>query len=140
MGIRDYIISASLVGLFVLAIFSFANLSASDNAGRNILSDPLLNGTNESMYRVLNSFSSSSESQLNATTTESPTANFGSLVLFSIVGASRVFTGTIIGVYNVIFVLGGQALGIPPVVLSVLAGITLVSVIFFAYRMYRLGT
>lgn len=139
-GIREYTISAILVGLFVISFIAFANYGANDNNGRNIMGISYINQTFGSMSSALTGFSSDAGTQLNATSTESPTTNFGSLVLNSIVGAGRVFTGSITSVYNVINILLIQGLGIPAIVLNILAGLILVSVIFFAWRMFRLGT
>lgn len=139
-GAREYIISAVLVGLFIVALLQFANFSAVDNGGRNILSDPVLNNSMGNMSVALGGFVGDTGTQLNSTNTEQPQSSFGSLVLLSVLNAGRVFTGTVTGVYSIIGYLLVQKLGMPPFVISVISGIIIVSLIFFLWRMYRLGT
>jgi hypothetical protein len=140
MGLREYIASAILVGLFLIALINFANYGALDNNGRNIMDMPSINKSFGSMTNSLTGFSQDTGTQLNATSTETPTTSFGSLVLNSIVGAGRVFTGSVLGVYNVINVFMIETLGIPSIVLNILLGIIIVSLIFFMWRAIRLGT
>lgn len=140
MGAREYIISAVLVGLFVFAFLSFAYYGANDNQGRNIVSDSKIANAYYNMSGVLQGFQNDSNTQLNNTSSETPTASFGSLVMFSITKAGTVFTGSITGVYRIISVLLVETLGIPPLIINVLTGVMLVSIIFFLWRMYRLGT
>lgn len=141
MGFRETAINAVLVGLVILAFIAFAAQTASDNnPNRTIISNPSINQTYSSLSTTLNGAAGIAGGQLNATSSETPTLGFGSLVLFSIVGAGRVFTGLVTGIYQIIFVLMVQQLQIPVILINVLITIILISVIFLGWRLYRIGS
>lgn len=143
-GLRDYIISALLVGLFFVVLINFINIVSVDNGGNSVLTDPVINASFSNMVTNLSAISGNNngtaQQQLNATTSQTLDTSFGNMVLTSIGGAWTAFTGSVTGIYNIIMVLLIQKLGIPVLILNVLAGTIIISLIFFGWRMIRLGT
>jgi magnesium-transporting ATPase (P-type) len=137
---RTLLINTLLIGLCVIAFLAFAFQISNDNdSPRNILSDPTLNKTYNNLNSSLNTYRTLGESQLNATTNEPPTTSFDSIILFSIVGAGRVFTSIITDVYDIFFTLLIETIGIPVIVITVFITIILITVIFLVWKTFRAG-
>jgi hypothetical protein len=140
MGFKEILISAILVGLIVICLLQFANQSAVDNnANRSIMQDTALANALSNLTSSVNNVYPTSETQLNSTSAEQPSLSFGSLVMFSIVGATRIFTGTITTLYQSIFILVAT-MGIPPIVIQTFFAIILIVVILSIWRTIRIGS
>lgn len=139
MGLDKFIISGLLLGLVAFALFSFAYQISIDNNSTTLMNHPYMNQTFYSINNSLKEVQSKSESQYNATSNEPISAGYGSLILFSIRGAGNVFGGMITSVFNPIFNLSKNVLGIPTIILGVFISIILVLLIFLAWKMYRIG-
>ena len=141
MGLREIIISAILVGLIVVCLFGFANQSAIDNsANRSIMDDTAITKAFSNMTSAVNQAYPTATSQLNASAEEQPSLAFGSLVMFSIVGAGRIFTGTLTTIYQIFFVLIAEQLQVPTIVMNTFMAIILITIIFFVWRTIRIGS
>lgn len=139
MGLKSYIISGLLIGLFAFSFFMFIFQFTTDNGSTTLVKDPTLNKTFWSLNQTLTGVQSQGENEYNATTNEPVSAGFGSLILFSIRGAGNIFGGTFKSIVNPIMLMSTEVLGIHPIVLGVIITIILVTLIFLAWKMYRLG-
>lgn len=141
MGFREILISSLLVGLIIICLFGFASQTATDNnANRSIMDDTGVNTAFSNMTSAINNAYPTASAQLNSTSEEQPSLSFGSLVLFSIVGAGRVFTGTLTGIYQIFFVLVVTELHIPAIVMNTFMAIILITLIFSLWRLIRIGS
>lgn len=141
MGFRELLISSVLVGLFVIAFLNFVYISTINNSPDNaLLKDKALNQTFYSLNNSMQSYQTTAQKQLNATESETISSSFGALVMFSIIGAGRVFTGMITGTFNSIFLLATQTLGIPAFVIGIFITIIIITIIFLSWRIYRWAT
>ena len=139
MGIRNYIVSALLFGLFLIATFMFIFQASRDSNSDVLVNDKMLNKTFYSMNKSLSGLQTTASEQWNATNSETPTKGSDSIIILSIKYSGTIFGGVISTIYNITFVFLAQALGIPPIVLGIGASIIIVTIIFFLWRMYRTG-
>ena len=140
MGLDKFIIAGLLLGLFSLSFFMFAfNLINDNNTNNNqLLNDKNFNKTFYSINKSLDNIQTESEKQYNSTSKESISIGFGSLIYFSIRNAGNIFGGMVTSVLNPIFNMV-ISVGIPPIVIAVFISIILVTLIFLAWKMYRIG-
>lgn len=139
MTFKNLLIAVVLIGLFSLALISFAFQSQIDNGVNTLINDPTMNYTNYSLYRTLNSASNTSQTNLNATNTDDVTMGVGGLLYLSIVGVLRTFTSTISSTYNIISSVMLDQFRIPPIVLTTLMTLLLILVVFLMWRNIRTG-
>lgn len=136
---KDIFVTFALVGLFVFAMLSFVYITQQDNNVDTILENDLMNRTYQGLNTNLSAFRSDSQTQRENFESDVPTAGFGSLLIFSIVSAGKVFTGMIVAVFNLIVVLPATFLGISPIVMSVLSSILITLIVLGLWRLYKLG-
>jgi hypothetical protein len=139
MGMREYIISGFLVGLFSISFLYFILIVSQDNDSVGLINDKTLNKTFYSLNSSLSGIQAKTESEYNATATEPISAGFGSIILFSIRNAGTVFGGSVTSIIKPLLIFSQETLGIPPVVLGIISAIIIVSLIFLGWKMYRLG-
>lgn len=138
---RELFITFSLISLFTFATISFVVLFQSENDSSNsILENDLINRTFTSIGGDIDDQESSSNSSKEAFESEIPERGFGSLVIFSIVGVAQSFISIITTTYNTVIVLPLTILGVPFQVAKILSSILMMSLIFLAWRVYRVGS
>lgn len=141
MEFRKFWVSMALIGLVFVSIIGFIAQFETDNdqVGEGILGNSILNRSYQNLQSNLSSFGDTSQTQLENFQSESPTASFGSLIIFSIVSAGKIFGGMIITVFTILILLPTAIFGINQVVASVLSSIFLISIIIGLWRLYKLG-
>ena len=139
MGIRIYVINALLFGLFVIATFGFIFQASQDSGSNVFINDKMMNKTFYSLNKSLSGVQTTASEQWNATNSETPTKGSDSIIILSIKYSGTIFGGVVSTIYNVTFLFLAQALGVPPIVLGVGASIIIITIIFFLWRMYRIG-
>lgn len=133
-------VNYALGGLLILSILAFVIGFQNDtNVSERIIDEPLLNDSFIQLSESLSSSGSQSQTQRELFETEKPTAGFGSLILFSIVSSGKVFTGIVIGTFNVLIKLPMILFGIDPIISSILSAVLLVSIILGLWSLYKLG-
>ncbi len=138
---REVFITFALIGVFVFAGISFIVTTQRNNGVTNtILENDIINRTYSNLETDLGGLSSNASTQKESFESEIPERGFGSLIIFAIVGVGNKFTGMIVGIYNILIVLPASLLGIPPVVISVMTAILLISLILLVWRVYRVGS
>ena len=140
-GISGMIISFILVGLFALAFITFIYQTSLDNNPQSeLLTEPVMNQTFNSLNETLNSYQTIAEEQKNLTFSENPLiATFG-LVSFAIVGAGRIFSNIIMGTFNIITTMLFNVIGIPPIIFGIIFTIIIITVVFLLWRNWRQGS
>ncbi len=138
---RELFITFSIISLFTFSAISFVVLFQSENdSSSSILENELINRTFTNLGSDITDQETSSNSSKEAFESEIPERGFGSLIIFSIVGVAQSFISIITTTYNVIIVLPITLLGVPFEVAKILGSILMMSLIFLAWRVYRVGS
>jgi hypothetical protein len=129
-----------LVGVMVLSILAFSITFQSENQ----VSDPFtqnefINRSYSDLESDLNEYSTTSQLQKTLFERETPTAGFGTLILFSIISAGKVFNGMVVGVFNILIGLPVSILGADAVLVSVFGTVLIIIIIIGLWRLYKLG-
>lgn len=141
MGLKEMFISFLLVGLFFIAMVNFgANLATDNNSNQSILNNPRINSTfqdtNVELFRAYDTANASRTSfELDEIKADSD-----NLIITSIKGVGTAVGGTMSAMFNLIFGLLSDTLGIPAIVLATITAILTVTIVFFAWRAYRAGS
>jgi len=134
-------VSFMFIGLMVFAILSLTFSMQTDNEVENkVANNELMGETFESLEEDLSGLRSTSQTQKNIFEEENPTAGLGSILLFSIVSAGKVFNGMIVGIFNMMVKLPVAFLGVDAVLVSVLGTILIISIIIGLWQIYKLGS
>ncbi len=140
ISFREVFVSFALVGIFVLASMSFIIKTQQDNdASETILTNEYINRTYIATNISLSNYRTQTQTQKESFESENPERGFGSLIIFSIVGVGKTFSGMTLGLYNILIFLPASVLNIPPIVIGVLTSILVVSLLLLAWRVYRAG-
>ena len=138
---QELFITFSIVSLFVFGTISFVVLFQQENGvTETILANDLINSTFIDLGANIADQSVSSNSSQDAFNSEVPAPGFGSLIIFAIVGVAQTFTSLITTIWNIIIILPLSILGVPTEVANVFGSILIVSLIFLAWRVYRVGS
>ncbi len=129
-----------LIGMIALGVLGFTvGLQEDNNLNDTITNNALINSTFTSLEADLSGFRDKSQSQKSVFESENPTEGFGSILLFSILSSGKVFNSMIVGIFNSIIALPAVVLGIDPAILSVVATLLLITIIFGLWSVYKLG-
>lgn len=138
---RDILLLFSVISLFVFSTISFVVVfQEENNASSTLLENELINRTFISLSDAISDQEETTNTSKGAFESENPAPGFGSLIIFAIVGVTKTFTGSIITVYNILIVLPLALLGVPTQVANILGSIIMMSLIFAAWRVYRVGS
>lgn len=133
-------ISFMLIGVIIYGLFSFIDLSQEQNNIENkFVDDPLINKTYKNLETDLSSLSEQSQAQKTLFESENPTSGFGTILIFSIVSAGKIFNGMMIGLFNTLINLPTIVLGIDPIIISVINTILIITIIIGLWVLYKLG-
>lgn len=129
-----------IIGLVVLSMFTFtAFFQSENNIDNKFIDNSLMNETFNSLRTNLTGFRDISQDQKNLFESENPTRGFGTILLFSIVSAGKVFNGMLVGIFNILIKLPVVVLGLDPVVVSALSTILILTIIIGLWIVYKLG-
>lgn len=129
-----------LIGIVVLSLFSYIVLTQEENNIEDkFVEDSLMNKTFENLKTNLEGIGEESQAQKTLFESENPTSGFGTILLFSIVSAGKIFNGMIIGVYNVLISLPASVLGLDPIILSILGTMLIFTIILGLWIVFKLG-
>jgi hypothetical protein len=138
---RQVFITFSIIALFVFGAISFiVSFQSENSAGSSILENELINRTYVSLISDISTQETNTNSSKAAFESEIPAPGFGSLIIFAIVGVAQTFTSIITTTYNVLIVLPISLLGVPRQIASILGSILMMSLIFLAWRVFRVGS
>lgn len=130
----------ALLGLLVFGLFAIGiTLHTSNPTNQSILNSALVNQTYSNLNSSLSDLQSSTQAQKSNFESENPTVGFGSLILFTVVSAGKVFNGLIITIYNVLIKYPSVTLGLSPVIVGVIGAILLVLIVLGLWGVYKLG-
>lgn len=140
MKFGNLVIGIILVGLFFFSLTAFAVQTQTNNPTNSSLqNDAVFNSTYNSIQSSLITTSGTANTTKNVLETDTPTAGFGSLIFFSIVGIGKLLSGTTIGMYNIIEGAAYHYIGISPIILGAISAILLITIVLAAYRLYKVG-
>ncbi len=140
MGFRELFITFALIGVFILCMVNFGVQIAQDNeSNESILNEEIINRSfNVGLNASLTPFQDQAEEQQGKFEEDSTALGAGFFMLEAILNAGKIFSGMIVGIWNLIF-LPLDILGIPRAVIGVMATILIVSLVLFAWRAYKSG-
>jgi len=140
MSFRKIFIAFALLGVFMFAFLNFGlDIARNNDVNQSILSDTQMNDSFNRLQANLSSYSAVSQGQRENFESELPTEGFGTLIIFAIISAGKVFTSLLVGIFNTIFFPLSNIIGVSPVILGVFASIFLLTIIFAAWRVYKSG-
>ncbi len=140
MSLEATLKNMALFGLMMFAMFSFMFVLQEDNpidGVTKLRDDPLLNDTYNNLNLELNALQGEAETQRGAFEQESPSSNFGELTFLTIVSVGKVFNGLVIGLYNILIKLPATALGVPPIIYSLVGSLLVITLIIGSWLLYR---
>lgn len=130
----------ALMGLMIFSLLAFVITIQEDNlTSDRFIDNPVINQTYGSLGSDLEDLRDKSQAQKTLFESENPTAGFGTILLFSIVSAGKVFNGMIIGIFNTLIKLPVVFLGLDPAVTSVISALLILSIIIGLWAIYKLG-
>ena len=136
----ELFINFMLIGLVVLALFSFGAFFQEDNNIDNqFMENSLMNNTYGKLRTDLGGLRDQSQAQKTLFESENPTSGFGTILLFSIVSTGKVFNGMVIGVFNTLIKLPVVFLGLDPIIVSVISTMLILTIIIGLWIIYKLG-
>ncbi len=141
-GFKEVTVGIVMVALFSFSLLTFGfQIAVDNNSTDNIFDDPVLSGVNDTLREKLGEVRSTTQEQ--RSNLESQEAQEGSqdegFGLTAIVGAVFSFFGLGISMFNVIFAIIADAIGIPSIVLNVLVGVIILVLVLFAWRVWKVG-
>lgn len=140
MEFRDLFIAFTLVALFMFCMISFSiNLSSDNEANSSIISHPIINDTYSKLEANLSTFRATAEGQRGGFESELPSAGFGELIIFAVIGAGKILTESVVALFNIVFGSLSSVIGISPIVIGVFTSILLFTLIFLAWKLYKQG-
>ncbi len=141
MKLIELFITFALIGVFILCMVNFGVQVARDNESNNtILDNAQINASfGSGLEANLSSFQSKSEAERGIFEKDSPKVGGGFFMLDAIMGAGRIFTGMIVGIFNLILLPLESVIGVDNAVIGVIISILIVSLVFLAWRVYKAG-
>lgn len=137
---RELLTSFVIIGLCVFSIMAFVITTQSQNN----VSDPVVNvevigSAYSSLNESLRDQQSNSESALELFQSENPLVVFGSIIFYSVISSGKLFTGTIVGIFNILIKLPIVLLGVDPAVASAIILILIATIVIGLWRLYKVG-
>ncbi len=142
MGLKELFVTFALIGIFILCMVNFGVQIARDNEATNsILDNEQINASFKSgLESDLSSFRDQSEAERDVFEEDNPKVGAGFFMLDAVMGAGKIFTGMIVGVFNLIILPLESIIGIPSAVIGVIISILIVSLVLLAWRVYKSGS
>jgi len=142
MNFRSLIITSLLIGLAVIALFTFStNFTTDNNTNISLFSDTRINNSFSNLNSELSSVESTADSQREAFEKEgqNPIISALGFVFSSIVSAGTTFMNVGIGLFTSIFTLGSETVFGSTLVSGVLMAILIFTIVFAIWRVIRAG-
>ena len=137
---QKHFINFALIGLIIFSMFAFITKFQEDNnVSPGVMEDATMNATYSDLKDTLDALDEDTQTQKTLFENEDPKKGYGTLLLFSIVSSGKVFNSMIMGIFNTIVKLPVVALGIDPVIISVIITILMVTIIISLWILYKLG-
>ncbi len=129
-----------IIGLLIVGLLAFIIILQNDNSiSDKFIDNEIINETYAGLSEDLEGLRGQSQAQKTLFESENPTAGFGTILLFSIVSAGKVFNGMIISLFNTLIKLPVVFLGLDPVIVSVLSAMLILGIILGLWAVYKLG-
>ena len=141
MGFNDKIIGMVLIGLFAIALLTFGVTFGADNPSSNtILNHSSVSGFNNSLYSEMYNVKNVSEDQFGAVSDQPPASGGDdTFSLFALPGTIWKFVTLGYDTIGLVFSSMEEVLGIPAIVINVIAGSLLIVLLIFAWRTIKAG-
>ena len=137
---KSVFITFALFGLLVFSLMSFIVKIQTDNdAESSLLDNEIINKSFYQLESNLTNAEKDANQQKGIFEEETPTVSFGSLVFTTITSIGKVFSGIIMGVYNLLIKLPMSILGVSPVIAGVISTILIILIILGLWEVYKLG-
>lgn len=137
---KNVFISFVLVAVITLSLITFSvNVATNNDADATILENQQINSTFSGLEEDLRDLETTSQDQRENFEDDSITSGLGFLVFQTIISGGRVFTGIIIGFFNILGTPLASIIGVPTAILGAFTSILVVSLILLAWRLYKRG-
>jgi len=139
-SLRENIIMAVMIGLFVFAFISFGTqLSLDNDTNNSVLDNDVINRSFFNIQSELSDTIVTAEGQRESFFKDVPIIGEISLFLKSITGVTRVFFSTLINFYNLFTTLIAETMGVSTIILNGMVALVLISTVLLAWSVYRSG-
>lgn len=140
MTMRKIILSFVLVSLITFSLIGFAvDMSSNNNINNSILDNPQMEQVYGDLEDDLNELEQKGIEQKENFESDSIRANLGFFILDTIISGTRVFTNIIIGFFNILGAPLTSIIGLPSAILGAFTFLLLLSLIFYAYKLFKQG-
>lgn len=130
----------SIAALMVFALLSFTFIIQSENnAPKPLASDPLVNGTYVNLNTSLSDLETTSNTQYDAFSSETPATGLGAIVLFAIVSVGKNFGNIVFSIFALIIKIPLIVLGIEPTITSMIISVITIIVVIALWVVYKFG-
>ena len=142
LNLKNMFVSSVLIGIFVFALFNFSINVASDNdLNTSIMDDNTMNESFDDFSSDLDSIKATAESQKTSFFEGIPVLEEVGIVVGGIVGVATTMFSFLTGLYDVIFELVSETLGMNnKIVFGAVTALLIFTIILLTWRVYRAGS
>jgi len=138
MDFKSIAVNLSVIGVLVLAVFSFTIIVQTDNNQANLITNnTIVNSTYYNLYGQIYTAQQTGDSASQSFGNVTPTQSFGIVDVTSIVTTTKVFKSLILGTYNAIIGLPIKILGVPEIVAGVIDALLILFIILGIWAIWR---
>lgn len=138
MDVKKTFINFALLGLCILALFSFIIIFQEDNnATEKITDNAIINNTYGQLYGNLSNFEDKANKENSVFGEITPTESYGEVQIDSMTSPTKTLKAMVLGVYNVLIKLPSVILGVDPVVASIISGILIFALIVGIWAIWK---
>ncbi len=140
MDFKNLVFIFVFAGIYIFAMMSFAvNLTNDNNVNNTLMESQAVNSTFGNLEAQLQAVPDNANGSKSAFEQETPTLGTDSFLFGSIISAGKTFTTMITGVFNLMFGLISETLGVSPIILGVFSGLLLITIILLGWKLYKTG-
>lgn len=138
MDFKSLAVNISIVGVLILAIFSWTIVTQTQNNPQNLITNnSIINSTYYELYGNLSAAQAQGDQASSTFGNITPSQSFGIVDVTSVVAPTKIFRSLILGVYNIVIELPMKILGVSPIVAGVIDALLLLFIILGIWAIWR---
>ncbi len=138
MDVKRLFTNILILGLFIFGMMAFIVITQTNNSVKFPMADhPLFNSTYGNLSKELSGSQQESQTSLSNFGNVTPTQQFGELEVKSIIPQTRIMRSMIIGTWSVLIKLPQVALGVSPIVASIISSIVIMLLIIGIWAIWK---